>query len=402
MSKSCFWGRFLWVATLLLSMVPAVRAQQTPMNLDDEYARMAEKVPGFGGLYVDEKGTTHVYLQDLARAGEMQGLAERVVFHQGDYDYRDLYAWKNQVRPELNEAGAVFLDIDERRNRLVFGVEREAIDKFTGELQSFLKGTRVPPEAVIVEAAEPIQPLEMLTDKIRPVPAGVQISRPINSTSYSICTLGTNAVRFGVKGFITASHCTATRGVVEGSVFFQNTPGGSNQIGVETIDPPFIVGGSCPAGRLCRSSDAAFVAYDSTVLSAGPKIANPLVWGLGSGTLTVSPVTPRLTVTGFLFGSVSSGSVVYKVGRTTGGTFGSVTNTCVDTNLFASTITMLCQDWTGAGSAGGDSGAPVFTRSGGEATLAGILWGGNGSSTVYSPWLYVFVELGAGPIPNAL
>jgi hypothetical protein len=325
-----------------------------------------------------------------------------VVFHKGDYDFRDLYAWKDQVRPELAGPGAVYLDIDERRNRLVFGVEREAIDRFTEELRSFLRGTRVPIEAVIVEAVEPVQPLELLTDKIRPVPAGVQITRQINSTTIGLCTLGTNAVRFGVKGFVTASHCTATRGVVEGSVFFQNTPGGSNQIGVETIDPPFFTGGSCPAGRQCRRSDAAFVAYDSTSLSAGPKIANPLLWGLGSGTVAVSPVTPRLLVTGFLFGSVSSGSGVYKVGRTTGGTFGSVTSTCADTNVFASTITMLCQDWTGAGSAGGDSGAPVFTQSGGEATLAGILWGGNGASTIYSPWLYVFAELGGGPIPNAL
>jgi len=402
MSKLRFWGRFVWVASLLLFVAPAVRAQQAPLSLDDEYAKMAEKVPGFGGLYVDEKGITHVYLQDLDRAGEMQGLAERVVFHQGDYDFRDLYTWREQVRPELAGTGAVYLDIDERRNRLVFGVERELIDRFTEELQSFLKGTRVPPEAVIVEAVEPIKPLEMLTDKIRPVPAGVQITRQINTTTIGICTLGTNAVRFGVKGFVTASHCTATQGSVEGSVFFQSMPGVGNQIGVETIDPPLFTGGSCPPGRKCRRSDAAFAAYDSTSLSAGPKIANPVFWGLGVGTLAVSPVTPCLTVTGFLFGSVSSGSVVYKVGRTTGGTFGSVTNTCVDTNVSGSTITMLCQDWVGSGSAGGDSGSPVFTLSGAEATLAGILWGGNGGAYIYSPWFSVFLELGAGPIPNAL
>jgi secreted trypsin-like serine protease len=121
---------------------------------------------------------------------------------------------------------------------------------------------------------------------------------------------------------------------------------------------------------------------------------------LGFGTLAVNSLTPRLTVTGFLFGGLSSGTAVFKVGRTTGGTFGAISNTCLDINVNLSTKTMLCQDRVGAGSDNGDSGAPVFTQSGGEATLAGILWGGSGGKYVYSPWLYVVAELG-GLIPNA-
>jgi hypothetical protein len=325
----------------------------------------------------------------------MQGLGDRVVFQQGDYDFRDLQAWKDAVRPELAATGAVYLDIDEQRNRLVFGVERESVDRFTEELQRFLRTTRVPPEAVIVEAAEPIEPLELLTDKIRPVPAGVQIS-----IGGGFCTLGTNAVRAGVKGFITASHCTATRGVVDGTIFFQSTFVAGNAIGVETVDPPFFTGGTCPSGRFCRRSDAAFAAYSSASFSAGAKIANPLFWGVNSGTLQTSLVMPRLPVVNFVFGSVSSGSVVFKVGRTTGGTMGSVINTCIDTNVAGSIVTMICQDRAGALSAPGDSGSPVFVQSGGAATLAGILWGGSSGTYVYSPWLFVFSELG-GPNPLA-
>src|SRR5690349_6377348 len=88
MSKLRFWGRFLGLAALLIA-VPA-RAQEMPQTLDQEYAQMAERVPGFGGLYLDEQGTTHVYLQDLSRAGEMRGLGDRVVFQQGDYNFSDL------------------------------------------------------------------------------------------------------------------------------------------------------------------------------------------------------------------------------------------------------------------------------------------------------------------------
>ncbi|HEY4591224.1 MAG TPA: hypothetical protein VIJ61_02385 [Thermoanaerobaculia bacterium] len=399
MSKMRFWGRFLCIATLLAA-VPAARAQEMPQTLDQEYAQMAVKVPGFGGLYLDEQGTTHVYLQDLSRAGDLQGLADRVVFQQGDYNFGDLFAWKDLVRPQLAQPGVVYLDIDEQRNRLVFGVERAYIDRFNEGLQSFLRGTRVPPEAVIVEVADPIQPLELLTDKIRPVPAGVQISRPLGGGSFGICTLGTNALRAGVKGFVTASHCTAARSVVDGSAFSQSTPDGSSQIGVETVDPPFFTGGSCPPGQQCRFSDAAFAAYNSAALSAGAKIADPLLWGVGLGTLQVSAVQPRLSVTGFLFGSPSSGSFLFKVGRTTGGTLGPVIHTCIDGNVANSTITMLCQDQVLAGSGGGDSGSPVFFKGSTSATLVGILWGGSGATYVYSPWIFVFAELG-GLIPTA-
>lgn len=396
MSKSCYWGRILWGAALFLSLVPAVCAQEMPLSLDDEYAQMAERVHGFGGLYLDERGTTHVYLQDVTRAGEMQGLGDRVVFQQGDYDFRDLQAWKDQVRPQLAATGAVYLDIDERRNRLVFGVERESVDRFTEELRRFLSGTRVPPEAVIVEAAEPIEPMALLTDTTRPVPAGVQVT----NSGGGGCTLGANAVRAGVQGFITASHCTGIMGVVDGTALFQSTTAAGNQIGFETADTPFFTGGSCPSGRRCRRSDASFFTYGSASLSAGGKIANPLFWGVGSGTLLISPAIPRLPVAGFLFGNLSSGTVVYKVGRTTGGTLGSVSNTCADMNIAApSTITMLCQDQVGSGVAPGDSGAPVFVQSGGVATLAGILWGGNGAgSYAYSPWGFIFSDLG-GPNP---
>ncbi|MFL6237110.1 MAG: hypothetical protein ACJ76N_28530 [Thermoanaerobaculia bacterium] len=402
MSGMRFWGRFLCIAALL-SLAASVQAQTTSpgMSLDDEYAKMAEKVPGFGGLYLDEQGTTHVYLQDLTRAGEMQGLGDRVVFQQGDYNFGDLFAWKDQVRPQLAQPGAVYLDIDEQRNRLVFGVERDLVDRFTEGLQSFLRGTRVPPEAVIVEAADPVEPMELLTDKIRPVPAGVQIGRPLGGGSFSACTLGTNVVRAGVKGFVTASHCTATRSVVDGAAFSQSTPDGSSQIGVETVDPPFFTGGSCPPGRQCRFSDAAFAAYDSAGLSAGGKIANPLFWGVSAGTLQVSVSQPRLSVTNFLFGTPTLGSLIFKVGRTTGGTLGPVVQTCSDSNVAFSNITMLCQDRVFAGVAPGDSGSPVFCQSGSKAAiLAGILWGRTSAlSYVYSPWIFVFTELG-GPIPN--
>jgi hypothetical protein len=394
----------------LLAAVPAARAQEeneTGMTLDEEFAQLAEAIPGFGGLYLDAEGTTHVYLQDLSHAREVQDLGERVEVHPGDYDFRDLLAWKDRVRDLLAQPGSVFLDIDEQRNRLLFGVERESLGAFTNALLVHLQGARVPAEAVLVEPAEPIVTQEQLTDTIRPVPAGVQI-RPNGGT----CTLGVNATRWGVRGFITNSHCTATRSVVDGTVVTQATTSTADQIGVETVDPPFFTGSPCPSGKQCRRSDAAFFAYDNGGLTEGGQIANPLTCTTGgiAGPLVTNPVQPRLPLTGFLLNSPVSGTILTKVGRTTGCTFGTLTNTCVDSNVYKASfmpgvsiltnVTMICQNLTSYYSQPGDSGSPVFRNKGGEAKLVGIHWGGNSQGAAYSSWYHVFNEIGGFVTPE--
>jgi len=407
MSRIHGWCRFLLVGALLLGAVPALHAQGTgvPQTLDDQYAELAARVPGFGGLYLDEDGTTHVYLQDLSRAHDVQDLGERVVVQQGEYDFRDLYAWKAAVRPLLTSAGTVFLDIDESRNRLVFGVESDAIRGFSDLLARFLLSARVPSDAVIVEAAEPIVAMEQITDKIRPAPDGVEIQ-----TAFGTCTLGVNVHR-GVAGFITASHCTRpdqVQGGVDSTVFFQKSAlMVSDRVGVETVDPPLFTGGSCPSGRQCRWSDAAFVAYDSPSLSNGGRIANPLIClPNAAGPLTVNPALPRLPITSYMFGSPASGTNVFKVGRSSGCTFGSQKNSCADVNVSINVSvgsftfqldtgrTLLCQNVVSGVALPGDSGSPVFLNQGDHATLVGNLWGGNSSIFAYSPWLFVFFELG--------
>jgi len=385
---------FVTMAALLVSG-PAAHAQdenEPMLTLDQEFARLAEGVPGFGGLYVDERGTTHVYLVDLSRAREVQDLGEQVEVHQGEYDFRDLYAWKAAVHDLLTRPGMVFLDIDEQRNRLLFGVERTALDAFTAELPELLRSTRVPPEAVLVEAAEPIVADELLTDTIRPVPGGVRI----RNQNGGGCTHGFNATRLGVRGFVTNSHCTVTRGGVEGTVMFQATTASANQVGVETVDPQFFTGGSCPNGRRCRYSDAAFIAYDDDELSAGGEIANPLICGILNvpGTLDVNPGAPRTDVTSFMVGSPFSGSAVTRVGATSGCVIGTHQNTCISSNVANSNITMLCQNRVNAVRQGGDSGSPVFVTKKGKATLAGIHWGGSGNNAVYSPFIFIHGELG--------
>ena len=92
------------------------------------------------------------------------------------------------------------------------------------------------------------------------------------------------------------------------------------------------------------------------------------------------------------------GQTVHKIGRTTGWTRGSVSNTCVNVNVNGTNITQLCQTLVSAGVGAGDSGSPVFRRvgTGSNVTLVGILWGGSGSSLyVFSPISNIETELGA-------
>ena len=95
------------------------------------------------------------------------------------------------------------------------------------------------------------------------------------------------------------------------------------------------------------------------------------------------------------------GDTVHKVGRTTGWSSGTVTGTCLTVNVSGSNVQMLCQTLVENPSArivaGGDSGSPVFSYAGSNATILGILWGGSSSGNlfVFSPLQAVENELGA-------
>lgn len=391
-TMKCLGGWLLLGGALLVAPAAELRAQREHETVlswswDKQLIQLAEEIPGLGGLWRDELGRTHAWLTDLSWEDEVQYLDPAgVTVHRGDYDVRDLAAWKAELRPLLAREGAVSLDLDEASNRLRLRVEEGS----ESGMARALALTSVPRAAVILETAEPLAPFEALTDRIRPVPGGVRI----RNAGGGGCTHGVNVVRDGVRGFLTNSHCSTTRSAVDGTVFFQRSHLLlADRVGVETVDPPFFIGGSCPSGRRCRYSDAIFVDYDSNALSAGLKIANPAFCAIGAaGPLTTHPVQPRVTITGSTF--ALAGTAVAKVGASTGCTFGVVTSTCIDSNVANSNITMLCQEQVTGFGGPGDSGSPVFIHGGDDATFAGLLWGGNSTTYVFSSWMLVQTELG--------
>jgi hypothetical protein len=245
----------------------------------------------------------------------------------------------------------------------------------------------VPSAAVVIEEVEPVRFAATLQQRVRPVVGALQINFP-----GFLCTLGFNATRSGQRSFITNSHCTNVQGGNEGTPYWQPTQGvAPAQIATEVADPAYTTGGGCPAGRRCRRSDASRARYASGTTSTLGRIARTNA--ANSGSLTI---TGNFSITAE--GSASVGQAVHKIGRTTGWTRGSVSNTCVDVNVGGTNITQLCQTFVPAGVGGGDSGSPVFRRlSGNNVRLVGILWGGsvNGGIYVFSPISNIEAELGA-------
>jgi hypothetical protein len=421
-------------------------------TLDEKLVETARRVDGFGGMFFDDQGSLNVYLVERgqrpsaealnARQTQVeealtdvfgadfiaQGRAQRldrqdttqsrrlpeIKIIKGDYDVLQLVGWRADIDRALEVPGVVFTDVDEGRNRLKVGVDSAASRE---QVETTLRASGVPREAVIIEVTKPIKFLQTtLRDTFRPAPGGVQIEPDWGiAPPWVYCTMGFNARRLAVDGFVTNSHCTRTQGTSGDlnntkfdqprEVAFTNV----NKVGDERADPGYWVGsGVCPSGRRCRYSDSAFVAY---TVPRGRDIARPTRMFDGE-TSTIDSTSPRFVIVGETSTFVQGG-VLHKVGRTTGWSFGLVSGTCLNIPVADSDITLLCQhlvrrDDPNLGGlrvvAPGDSGSPVFSWPlpganpwpGANVLLAGILWGGaeDGSLFLFSPMAQIERELG--------
>jgi hypothetical protein len=300
----------------------------------------------------------------------------------------DLEAQHQRLLPLFELAGVVFTDADETRGRLLVGI---ADRRGEGQVRGRLRALGIDSQSVDVVETDEIFALATLRDRSEDIVGGLQIR-----FSGFLCSLGFPAFRNGVRGFVTASHCSDKQGTVDGTTYYQPLDQIANDvIGTEIADPPYVRNGTgCPRGRKCRRSDANFSR------SAGPRaVAIGEIARTGLNSLTIDASNPTFTINGE--GAVGVGATANKIGRTTGWTQGMVTNTCVNTGVSGSTIVLLCQTFvtgTGVIVGGGDSGSPVFSRQGGgsNVTLLGGLWGGNSNGTlfVYSPIANIEADLG--------
>lgn len=228
----------------------AYRNQQT---YDDRMAELADELPGFGGLYLDENQRLVIALTnqgdlrlartkvreyfmararaDASRMAVRQQQIEEAISRSVKYDFRQLHTWYGEIRAKIFSLdGVTSGDIDEDQNRIVIGV---ADPEIMARVQKELAQVAAPEDAVLVKSG--IRPAKLdidLRDEVRPVVAGVQIS------TVGFCTLGYNVAHpeDSYWYFVTAAHCTNVFGVVDGDVFGQ--PQNNRPIGFEVADPP--------------------------------------------------------------------------------------------------------------------------------------------------------------------
>jgi hypothetical protein len=283
-------------------------------------------------------------------------LPEDMVVLPARFSFLELKQWRDSMaRHVLRLPGIVLIGIDEAKNRLLIGVEDSEARDLIGRVEQQLAELDIPFEAVNLVEVGPIELGTSLLDLHRPVVGGLQIAwqggsggplpRPVADT----CTLGFNAIRRDVLGFVTNSHCSARRGRADSTVYYQPTITFDNQIGIETVDPPTritrILG--LPFPVRARFSDSNFsrlagpIVIESAVSAVSTGQLSPVVSAaLGfiarpalvpSGPPFAPPIAPPLAWDGVSTfriiaerGHLPAGTFVTKVGKRTGRTEGRV------------------------------------------------------------------------------
>lgn len=134
---------------------------------DDLLVRVEERVPGFGGMFVDSEGGLVVYLRDPGQLPAARSAIEAVFGSgrvpstglraaRGRYSVSQLKAWTERAGPILTLPGVTMLDLDEAKNRVGIGV---ADTSRIRAVQQELSSLGIPREAVVIQVTESIRAL---------------------------------------------------------------------------------------------------------------------------------------------------------------------------------------------------------------------------------------------------
>lgn len=349
-------------------------------TLDELFLEVGKDVPGFAGVVLDGDGVLAIKLADTTQGPQARVAVARVF---GDapalrsvatrlvpvrYSFAQLHSWREAIYGKGLPNGIRLVDADEGRNVVRIGTQDGSTAQAVRDLARSLD---IPEDAVVAETVpELIQLTDSLSSRIRPVMGGLKTPN---------CTLGFKAKKTGLTRYVTTNaHCTTTFGTVDGDDLGQPTLQ-SGRVAHEVDDPAFTSTG-CITGYTCRWADVALFQCDTISQCANYTIARTTFEYTGSDTSQSGSfeltAEPWFVVGELSNSSLTQGASLSKVGRSSGWTGGTISQTCVDSYLSSSTMLRCQYLFYGVGRAG-DSGSPVFQyeSSTGKAWLGGIMWG---------------------------
>lgn len=364
-----------------------------PLTLDEQFLLVADQVPEFGGVYLDEsnmpvivltKNEPEIYHDAVAALVDVFGYerfnTEEFRVEEGRYGFGELHNYRLAALELFSNSWISAMDTHEVSNRLWIG-----LTSWDGreEIETELERAGIPREVVVLEEVGKFLDHQTGFNLFeRPVVGGI---------GGAGCTAGPIVNRGGARGLLTNSHCSPTPGVVDFAQFHQNTNSGSSTlVGIEILDAPLFTNAqdsACPSGETCRWADALFASSGFITGTRRGAIKN-----------SYSPASyPNRFVQAIELAPLC-GDQVRKSGATTGRTEGDVINTCCDIKSATSGLVNLCSHRISALSLPGDSGSPVYhTDYFGPvgAQLFGMLWGGNGTTSAFSPLSGILAQLGS-------
>jgi len=391
------------------------QAAKSAHHFDAAMARIADRVPGFGGLYIDKAGQPVAYLKDASRMSELAAvlvselgsnapaIANRTLrILYADFDVRELALWRVALEHQIDWSTVSFTQVAFSINRVHIGVKTQA-DVLP--IQAAAARIGIPLAAVRISVLPvDLAPITTLSSRIRPIVGGLIVgTAPPGGTPAHSCSVGLPMKKFGSNQlyFLTAAHCGDSLGYADNIQMWQHTILSADTIGRESDDLPFTTADSnCPNSPIqyyCRYSDAALyrssLPSDSVAFGTIAQTVNyPAsgTWGTAGsdsiiGNFTIASDGPDTWLV--------PGQLYQKMGYSTGWTSGyilSIANgdaydgSCT---LFAYPVNaaikgsgggkyLLCQFVGNTYAQAGDSGSPVFFRATTSTVyFLGILWG---------------------------
>ena len=175
-------------------------------NGDDILAELEKnKLPGFGGMFIDGNGILNVYfvgglappnyldaLKDYLRSGispspppdedifKTMGI-NGVKILVGNYTFSQLVGWKNSLfgDPDVQKLGVNIADVDETKNLVSIGFEKLDEQK-KGQVKERIISLGIPPEAIQIVEAEPVRPAAEPGVEPFPPPIGEPVAKSQN------------------------------------------------------------------------------------------------------------------------------------------------------------------------------------------------------------------------------